>query len=134
MRYVALIHKDSDSCYGVSFPDLPGCISAGDTADEALNNAAEALGLHLRGLRADGLGVPAPRTIEAIKNDATIAEDLEDAVFGYVPAIEDMGSAKRLNISLDRGLIEAIDHEASRRKMTRSAFIASAARHEISGG
>jgi len=133
MRYVALIHKDAGSCYGVSFPDLPGCISSGDGADEALDNAAEALGLHMRGLRLDGIDVPTPRTIEEIRNDASLAEDRKGAVLGYVAAVEDMGSAKRLNISLDRGLIDAIDQEARRRKMTRSAFIASAARHEIGG-
>ncbi|HFC04632.1 MAG TPA: ribbon-helix-helix protein, CopG family, partial [Rhizobiales bacterium] len=109
-------------------------ISAGDTADEALDNAAEALGLHMRGMRTDGIDAPVARSIEEIRNDPSLAEDRKGAVLGYVSAIEDMGSSKRLNISLDRGLIEAIDNEANRRKMTRSAFIASAARHEIGGG
>jgi predicted RNase H-like HicB family nuclease len=44
--YVALIHKDPDSDYGVSFPDLPGCVSAGSTLDEAIALAHEALALH----------------------------------------------------------------------------------------
>jgi predicted RNase H-like HicB family nuclease len=42
-HYVALIHKDADCCYGVSFPDWPGVITAGDTIDEALQQAAEVL-------------------------------------------------------------------------------------------
>lgn len=64
--YVALIHKDADSDYGVSFPDLPGCISAGSTIDEARAMAAEALALHLRGLAEDGEAIPAPSALEAI--------------------------------------------------------------------
>ena len=53
-QYIALIHKDADSDYGVSFPDLPGVISAGKTLDEAREMGAEALALHLEGLAADG--------------------------------------------------------------------------------
>jgi predicted RNase H-like HicB family nuclease len=45
--YIALIHKETASCFGVSFPDLPGCVSGGDTLDEARAMAAEALALHL---------------------------------------------------------------------------------------
>jgi predicted RNase H-like HicB family nuclease len=45
--YIALVHKDEGTSYGVSFPDVPGCISAGDTFDDAIENAAEALAGHL---------------------------------------------------------------------------------------
>ena len=44
--YIALIHKDADSDFGVSFPDLPGCITAGRTLDEARLMADEALAVH----------------------------------------------------------------------------------------
>ena len=54
MRFIALVHKDPDSCYGVSFPDVPGCTSAGDTLDEALSNAVDALSGHIRLMEADG--------------------------------------------------------------------------------
>jgi predicted RNase H-like HicB family nuclease len=43
--YIALIHKDADSLYGVSFPDLPGCFSAGDTLEETVANARESVAL-----------------------------------------------------------------------------------------
>ncbi len=59
-HYIALIHKDGDSDYGVSFPDLPGCISAGADLDEARSMAAEALALHVEGMAEDGLAVPEP--------------------------------------------------------------------------
>lgn len=58
LRYIAFIHKDPDSIYGVSFPDMPGCISAGDTIDEAVRNGVEALSGHVRMLEADGDPVP----------------------------------------------------------------------------
>jgi len=131
MRYVAFIHKDEDSCYGVSFPDLPGCISAGDTMDDAVNNAAEALGFHLEGMQEDGIEYPAPRSVDQLNADN--AEDMDTATVAYVSAIIDLGSTKPVNISLDKGLIQAIDAEAKRRKVTRSAFITTATRHEISG-
>jgi predicted RNase H-like HicB family nuclease len=49
-HYIALVHKDSDSCYGVSFPDVPGVFTAGDTIDEAMRNAVKVLEFEGRGL------------------------------------------------------------------------------------
>lgn len=67
--YIALIHKDAGSDYGVSFPDLPGCITAAATLDEARAMAAEALALHLEGMAEDGEAVPEPSSLEAIMAD-----------------------------------------------------------------
>jgi len=58
MFYIALIHKDKDSAYGVSFPDFPGCISAGDTFDEVMAMGKEALGFHAEGMLEDGQELP----------------------------------------------------------------------------
>lgn len=69
-QYVALIHKDADSDYGVSFPDLPGVISAGSDLDEARAMAAEALALHLKGMDADGEAIPEPSSLEEIMANA----------------------------------------------------------------
>ncbi len=131
MRYTAFIHKDSDSVYGVSFPDLPGCIAVGDTFDEALNNGADALAFHVRGLVADGDEVPAPRVPDAIMADPEFAEDREGAIVASIPLVRDLGSTTRINVSLDLGLLDAIDAAARERKQTRSAFIASAVRKEL---
>ena len=60
MRFVSLFQKDSDSCYGVSFPDVPGCTPAGDTLDEALTNAVDALSGYIRLMEADGEATPTP--------------------------------------------------------------------------
>ena len=50
MRYPVVIHKDHNSDYGVTVPDLPGCFSAAETMDEALREAVEAIECHLEGL------------------------------------------------------------------------------------
>ena len=119
MRYVAFVHKDPDSCYGISFPDFPGCISAGDTMDEVIVQGTEALAFHVSGMEADGDVIPEPRSAEDIINDPELAQD------------RDLGSTTRINVSLDLGLLRAIDDEARSRKQTRSAFIASAVRREL---
>ncbi|MDN2579489.1 type II toxin-antitoxin system HicB family antitoxin [Aquibium sp. ELW1220] len=131
MRYIAFIHKEPDSVYGVSFPDLPGCISAGDTIDEAVQNAVEALAGHVRMLESDGDPVPAPRDFDAIMSDPDLEEDRQGAMTTIVPLVRDRGSTARINVSFDLGLLEAIDAAAKARRQTRSAFLASAARREI---
>src|SRR5260370_42352877 len=64
--YIAILRKDRRSDYGVSFPDLPGCATAGRTLEEARKNAAEALALHLEGLVAENLDIPEPRSLDKI--------------------------------------------------------------------
>ncbi len=64
--YIGLVHKEPDSDYGVSFPDLPGCITAGGTLEEAREMAAEALALHLEGMVHSGIDIPAPSSADAI--------------------------------------------------------------------
>ena len=131
MRYIAFIHKEESSIFGVSFPDFPGCISAGDSLDEALINASEALKGHVQVMEADGDSVPAARSIDDIMKDTSLAEEREGAIISAVPLVRDRGSTTRINVSLDLGLLEAIDDAARLRKQTRSAFLASAARREL---
>jgi predicted RNase H-like HicB family nuclease len=131
MRFIALVHKDPDSCYGVSFPDVPGCTSAGDTLEEALTNAVDALSGHIRLTESDGEATPQPRTLEVINADPELTEDMKGAIISAVPLVRDRGSTTRINVSLDLGLLEAIDGLAKQRSQTRSAFLASAARREL---
>ena len=130
MRYVSFIHRD-DVGYGVSFPDFPGCVAVGETVDEAVRHGCEALAFHVEGLSEDGAPIPSPRSIDAIKHDPELADWRRDADIVLIPLLLDRGTSRRVNISLDRGLLEAIDDEAKQRRMTRSAFLATAARHEI---
>jgi predicted RNase H-like HicB family nuclease len=85
--YIALFHKDADSCYGVSFPDWPGVITADDTLDEAFQQAAEVLTFAAADWEdSDGVkGIPKPRTIEELHADHEFRNDAADAVIAAVP-------------------------------------------------
>jgi antitoxin HicB len=85
-HYIALIHKDADSCYGVSFPDVPGVFTAGDTIDEAIQKAAEVLAFAAEDwsdLKGDNF--PRPRTIDELRSDPEFQELAADAVVAAVP-------------------------------------------------
>ena len=82
--YIALVHKDEGTSYGVSFLDVPGCISAGDTFEEAIANAAEALAGHLAAMTSDGDPIPAPRSFDELKRDHDFVDDSADAIVTIV--------------------------------------------------
>lgn len=82
--YVALVHKDAGTSYGVSFPDVLGCISAGDTFEEAVANAAEALAGHLSLMEKDGDPMPVPRSFEQLRRDPEFLNDSADAMVTMV--------------------------------------------------
>ena len=125
MHYVAVIDKDAGSAYGVRFPDLSGCFSASDTFDEIIPNAIEALALYFE----DSEVVPA-RGIEAIRDE--VAEELASgAVLMMIPHISARRRVVRVNLSLDKGLLDTMDERARARGMTRLAFVARAATREI---
>lgn len=91
--YIALVHKDEGTSYGVSFPDVRGCISAGDTFEQAVANASQALAGHFAAMRADGEAIPAPRSFEELKRDPEFVEDVEGAIVTMVAPLE-MAEAK----------------------------------------
>ena len=123
--FYAVVHKDEDSAFGVTFPDLPGCFSAADRIEDVLPNACEALELWFE----DAENV-VPMRLDQVRQ--MVAEDLAAGAFLIaVPRIVRMGKQVRANISLDRGMLDAIDRAASERSLTRSAFLADAARNEI---
>lgn len=93
-HYIALIHKDADSCYGVSFPDVPGVIAAADTLDEALAEAAEALAFAADGWANDtGMSFPRPRNLDELRADPDFLESAADAVVAAVPLRADADAA-----------------------------------------
>jgi predicted RNase H-like HicB family nuclease len=69
MEYIAYLHKDCESDYGVGFPDFPGCVTAGKTLAEACRMAAEALALHIQGMMKDGDVVPEPSRVDDIAEE-----------------------------------------------------------------
>jgi predicted RNase H-like HicB family nuclease len=122
-NYIALIRKDPDTSYGVDFPDFPGCVSGGETLDEALENAREALVLHVEGMLEDGQAVPSPSTVDAVIDDPHNRDAL--AVVVELPRIK--GRAVRVNITLDEHLLRKIDTVTR----NRSAFLTDAAEAEL---
>ena len=127
--YIGVVHQDRDSAYGVHFPDVPGCFSAADTIDGLLTNASEALSLHL-----EDETLPDARTLDAVRADDDVAKDLGEGAFLLaVPFIRLSGRTTRANITMDAGLLAAVDQTAKERGLTRSSFLADLARREISG-
>ena len=117
MEYIAYLHKDRKSDFGVSFPDFPGCVTAGRTLDEARRLAAEALALHIRGMLEDGDTVPEPSTIDDVARDPA----LQNAVAFLVSS--EIEKTVRVNITARESQIKLIDQLAQRAGMTRSAYV-----------
>ncbi len=126
-NYIGLIHKDPDSDYGVSFPDFPGCVSAGATLDEARAGAEEALSLHIDGMVEDGEGIPEPSSLEDVMSDAKN----RDGVVILVRASSLDQRSIRVNVTFPEDVLRQIDSFARRAGFTRSSFLAIAAKHEI---
>ncbi|RDJ27115.1 HicB family protein [Bosea caraganae] len=86
-HYVAIIEDAGpDHAVGVWFPDLPGCFSAGDTLDEALANAPEAIALWMDTMSEDGKPIPRPRTPSELRADPEVAADMAKHVIALIPA------------------------------------------------
>lgn len=125
--YLALVEKDPDSAYGVQFPDIPGCFSAADRAEDILPNAIEALQLWR-----EDMPLPHPSAHSDIVARPEVARSLaEGAYLVCVPLIENDTAVVRANLTFERGMLRAIDQTARERGLTRSAFLAHAARKEI---
>jgi predicted RNase H-like HicB family nuclease len=125
MNYPVVIHKDRKSDYGVSVPDLPGCISAGTTVDEALAMAREAIELHLEGLIEEGSVIPLPTPIERLRRDP----DYADGTWAIVNVDESSLRVKvtRVGITMPQRVLDAIDRHAKANGETRSGLLARAA-------
>lgn len=125
--FYAIVHKDEDSAYGVTFPDLDGCFSAADRIEDVVPNACEALELWF-----EDQDEREPLPLDRVH--ALAADDLASGAFVIaVPRIVNDHRVARANVSIERGILEAIDKVAAERGLTRSAFIAQAARNEIQG-
>ena len=123
-HYIALIHKDPNSDYGVSFPDFLGCISAGVTLDDARSMGVEALAFHVRGMIEDGEAIPEPSSLEEVMRDP----ENQDGVAILLPLAEPEPKAVRVNITLPDETLQAIDRFAEAKGFTRSGFLVQAAR------
>lgn len=128
-RYLALIDGEHD-VWGVRIPEFPGCHGGGRSPAEAIADATRALREFAADMVADGDEIPAPRDWSEIKNELARLGQPWGAT-AYIPLLLDQARVVRANISLDAGLLEAIDEAAAERGLTRSAFLVSAAIDKI---
>jgi predicted RNase H-like HicB family nuclease len=84
-HYVAIVEEEEGKAVGVWFPDLPGCVSAGDTLDEAMLNAEEALELWAGAMIESGQEIPPPRSLTDLKTDSEVAPDLANFMVALIP-------------------------------------------------
>ena len=131
MRYTVLI-DGKKGAYGVVVPDLPGCTAMGKSVDAALTNAAEAMRDWVLAAEEDGEKIPAAREVEKVRKDKDVAAALKaGATLASVPLVRATGRPIKANLSIDSGILAAIDEEANRRKLTRSAFVELMAKHSL---
>lgn len=125
MNYAIAIEYQKGKCHGVEIPDLPGCFSAGDTLDAAIENARDAASFHIEGLLDAGLPVPEPAGVEAYAGRKEYAGRTWALISVDLAALS--GRARRLNITLPERVLRRIDVAAARSGESRSGFIARAA-------
>ena len=128
-NYVAVVHKDPKSDFGVSFPDFPGCITAGTSIDEAKDMANDALSLHVKGLLEDGEDIPSPSKLEDIMENPEYSDSVAILV---VSVPETKPRSVRVNITVPEDILRKIDNVAKQRGMSRSSFLVNAAQNAIS--
>lgn len=131
MRYPVVLHTDDNIRYGVTVPDLPGCFSAGDSLDDALASAVEAIELHLEGMTETGQDLPLPSPVAELNKQPDFAGGIWALVDVDTTRFE--GKAEKVNITLPRRLLHKIDEAARARHLSRSAFLALAAKREMQG-
>jgi predicted RNase H-like HicB family nuclease len=125
--YIAIIHKDADSDYGVSFPDFPGCVTAGGTLDEAKDMAVEALTGHIHAMLDDREEIPAPASLETVMATPDFADGVAFLVSVSLPSSKTV----RVNISVAADDLRQIDALAKKRGLSRSALLIQAAKREL---
>lgn len=132
MAYVAILEKEAHTDWGVWFPDCPGCTTVATTMQQAVTRAGEALKLWSEGILSDGNGLPPPRSLDELREEPDVAAALGkgDAAV-LISLTPDAGQLVRTTVSLDAGLLAAIDQAARLRGLSRSAFLATAAREKM---
>lgn len=124
MYYPVVIHKDPDSDYGVTVPDLPGCFSAGDSIEDALIQVVEAIECHVEGLLLDQEPIPMPQNIEYHR----LHPNYVDGIWALVAVdfAKLSGKAAEVQVTLPEGVIALMDAYALQHGETRNDLIAKA--------
>ncbi|MCW2317627.1 putative RNase H-like HicB family nuclease [Rhodoblastus acidophilus] len=127
LHYVGILDGAND-VWGVRIADIDGCVGGGSTPEAALADAITALRDVVAHKKSGGHPVPSPSSVADVLARGEIGEG-ETAVM--VPLVLDAGRNVRANLTIDAGLLEAIDEAAERSGITRSAYVASAAREKL---
>ncbi len=123
MRYSVLVDGKAGA-YGVVFPDIPGCVAMGKTVEEALAHAADTLRDWLELAEEHGEKLPRPRPLEKLRRDPDVVEALAGgAMIASVPLIRESGKPVKANLSINSGVLAALDEEAKARDLTRSGMV-----------
>ncbi len=128
MRYPIILHTDDHQQFGVIVPDLPGCYSAGDTIQHAIDNSHEAILLYVESILAEGQPIPTPSEIVDMSE---FYPEEGTALLAYVDVDLEpiLGPAKRINITIRPTILQIIDMRAKARGMNRSEYLAYAGTH-----
>jgi predicted RNase H-like HicB family nuclease len=118
MQYIAYLHKQKKSDYGVSFPDFPGCISCGKSLEEARTLAAEALAFHVKGMLEDGETIPEASTLDDLARDPA-----REGAVAFLVELDSPERTVRVNITMRESQVSKIDELALDAGMTRSAYM-----------
>jgi predicted RNase H-like HicB family nuclease len=116
--------------WDVVFPDFPGCVTQGDTAQQALENAIEALSLHVEGMLAERLALPPASPLNANLPEWLSENDMPTQVHALLP-MEVPGKNARLNVTLEQALLDRLDAAVRREGTTRSGYLAQAVREKL---
>ena len=130
-HYIAIIDRSAEGTFGVTFPDFPGCVTTGDSLEEAKALAAEALALHLEGMREDGDPIPDPMSLDEAK-EHEFAAGAQAFLLVEAPGLDE--PVVRVNITAPKSTLERIDRYAEGRGLTRSAFLIQSARQAMQRG
>ena len=124
MKYPVVIHKDKNSDYGVTFPDIPGCFSVGTSIEEALTMSQEAAECHIEGMLLDSEPIPVPTSIESHRENP----DYKDGLWALVDIdISKLSlKAKRVNITIPERILNTVDNYARNHGETRSGLLSQA--------
>ncbi len=119
MNYIAVVHKDKDTGYGISFPEVGGCTAVCDTLDGVLAEAEEALALYMETLVDLGKPFPEPKGLDFVLKNTTRQGLVTTAV---IPVIEN-DKTVRINITIPERQLQLIDAAAKKQNLSRSAFM-----------
>jgi predicted RNase H-like HicB family nuclease len=123
MRYpIAIEPGDENTAFGVVVPDLPGCFSAGDTLDEAMAGAEEAIALWIDATLDAGDAIPTPSSLDTVRLNPEFAGWVF-AIVAIDPALLD-DTVERVNITLPRRVLKRLDALAEAAGSSRSGYVA----------